>query len=387
MTGGGTENAMKFIFAPDSFKGTLTSLQVTELIAKAAGKIFPEVQTVPVPIADGGEGTLDILISQMNGEYIRQTVKDALGREICSGFGKLDESTAVIEMAKASGLPLLKKEERNPLLASSYGTGQLIRSALDQGFRRIYIALGGSATNDGGMGALAALGVRFLDGGGRELPPSGGNLIHIRAIDSSGLHPDIHGCKFTLICDVKNPLVGKNGATHVFGGQKGATASMLEELERGMLQYASVVEREFAADIRNIPGGGAAGGIGAALHFFLGAEIKPGIETILDMLHFDELLDGADLVITGEGRLDGQSVYGKVLSGVGRRCREKNIPAVALVGAIGENASDIYEYGIDAVFTAVSSVVDEEEIQKSAAQMLENAAERMFRFIKVGMRI
>ena len=378
---------MKFVFAPDSFKGTLTSLQVTKILTREARKVFGDVTTVSVQIADGGEGTLETLVDQTKGEYIRQLVLDPLGREIESGFGKLYESTAIIEMAKASGLPLLKKEERNPLRASTYGTGQLIRAALDQNFKHIYIALGGSATNDGGMGALAALGVRFLDDDGAELKPAGENLIRIRDLDTAGLHPGVAGCEFTLICDVKNPLVGADGATHVFGRQKGATDGMLEELERGMLQYASVVESKYNVKIRNIPGGGAAGGIGAALHFFLHAQIKPGIETILDMLHFDELLEGADLVVTGEGKLDWQSAFGKVPSGVGLRCKQKNIPVVALVGAIGRNASDIYDYGIDTVFTSVSSVTSEEEVMAHAQEMLEDAANRMFRCIQVGMKI
>ncbi|MBU9726423.1 glycerate kinase family protein [Diplocloster modestus] len=378
---------MKFVFAPDSFKGTLTSLQVAEILTKEARKIFDDVTTVSVQIADGGEGTLETLVDQTKGEYIRQCVLDPLGREIESGFGKLYESTAIIEMAKASGLPLLKKEERNPLRTSTYGTGQLIRAALDQNFRHIYIALGGSATNDGGMGALAALGVRFLDDDGAELEPAGENLIRIRDLDTTGLHPGVAGCKFTLICDVKNPLVGADGATYVFGRQKGATDVMLDELERGMLQYASVVESKYKVKIREIPGGGAAGGIGAALHFFLNAQIKPGIETILDMLHFDELLEGADLVVTGEGKLDWQSAFGKVPSGVGLRCKQKNIPAVALVGAVGRNASDIYDYGIDTVFTSVSSVTSEEEVMAHAQEMLEDAANRMFRCIQVGMKI
>lgn len=378
---------MKFVFAPDSFKGTLTSLQVAEILTKEARKIFDDVTTVSVQIADGGEGTLETLVDQTKGEYIRQCVLDPLGREIESGFGKLYESTAIIEMAKASGLPLLKKEERNPLRTSTYGTGQLIRAALDQNFRHIYIALGGSATNDGGMGALAALGVRFLDDDGAELEPAGENLIRIRDLDTTGLHPGVAGCKFTLICDVKNPLVGADGATYVFGRQKGATDVMLDELERGMLQYASVVESKYKVKIREIPGGGAAGGIGAALHFFLNAQIKPGIETILDMLHFDELLEGADLVVTGEGKLDWQSAFGKVPSGVGLRCKQKNIPAVALVGAVGRNASDIYDCGIDTVFTSVSSVTSEEEVMAHAQEMLEDAANRMFRCIQVGMKI
>ena len=378
---------MKFVFAPDSFKGTLTSLQVTKILTREARKVFGDVTTVSVQIADGGEGTLETLVDQTKGEYIRQLVLDPLGREIESGFGKLYESTAIIEMAKASGLPLLKKEERNPLRASTYGTGQLIRAALDQNFKHIYIALGGSATNDGGMGALAALGVRFLDDDGAELKPAGENLIHIRDLDTTGLHPGVAGCEFTLICDVKNPLVGADGATHVFGRQKGATDGMLEELEKGMLQYASVVESKYNVEIRNIPGGGAAGGIGAALHFFLHAQIKPGIETVLDMLHFDELLEGADLVVTGEGKLDWQSAFGKVPSGVGLRCKQKNIPVVALVGAIGRNASDIYDYGIDTVFTSVSSVTSEEEVMAHAQEMLEDAANRMFRCIQVGMKI
>ena len=378
---------MKFVFAPDSFKGTLTSQEVTEILEKEARKVFHDVTTVSVQIADGGEGTLETLVGQTKGEYIRQSVLDPLGREIESGFGKLYENTAIIEMAKASGLPLLKKEERNPLRASTYGTGQLIRAALDQNFKHIYIALGGSATNDGGMGALTALGVRFLDEAGAELEPAGENLIRIRDLDTKGLHPGVAGCKFTLICDVKNPLVGANGATYVFGRQKGASDAMLDELERGMLQYAFVVEEKYKVKIREIPGGGAAGGIGAALHFFLNAEIKPGIETILDMLHFDELLEGADLVVTGEGRLDWQSAFGKVPSGVGLRCKQKNIPAVALVGAVGRNASDIYEYGIDSVFTSVSSIVSEEEVMAHAREMVEDAANRMFRCIQVGRKL
>ncbi|MBU9737826.1 glycerate kinase family protein [Diplocloster agilis] len=378
---------MKFVFAPDSFKGTLTSQEVTEILEKEARKVFHDVTTVSVQIADGGEGTLETLVGQTKGEYIRQSVLDPLGREIESGFGKLYENTAIIEMAKASGLPLLKKEERNPLRASTYGTGQLIRAALDQNFKHIYIALGGSATNDGGMGALTALGVRFLDEAGAELEPAGENLIRIRDLDTKGLHPGGAGCKFTLICDVKNPLVGANGATYVFGRQKGASDAMLDELERGMLQYAFVVEEKYKVKIREIPGGGAAGGIGAALHFFLNAEIKPGIETILDMLHFDELLEGADLVVTGEGRLDWQSAFGKVPSGVGLRCKQKNIPAVALVGAVGRNASDIYEYGIDSVFTSVSSIASEEEVMAHAREMVEDAANRMFRCIQVGRKL
>ena len=378
---------MKFVFAPDSFKGTLTSQEVTEILEKEARKVFHDVTTVSVQIADGGEGTLETLVGQTKGEYIRQSVLDPLGREIESGFGKLYENTAIIEMAKASGLPLLKKEERNPLRASTYGTGQLIRAALDQNFKHIYIALGGSATNDGGMGALTALGVRFLDEAGAELEPAGENLIRIRDLDTKGLHPGGAGCKFTLICDVKNPLVGANGATYVFGRQKGASDAMLDELERGMLQYAFVVEEKYKVKIREIPGGGAAGGIGAALHFFLNAEIKPGIESILDMLHFDELLEGADLVVTGEGRLDWQSAFGKVPSGVGLRCKQKNIPAVALVGAVGRNASDIYEYGIDSVFTSVSSIVSEEEVMAHAREMVEDAANRMFRCIQVGRKL
>ncbi len=378
---------MKFLFASDSLKGTLSSDDTGRLLAKAAKEVFPACICEGIPVADGGEGTVDAVIRAVQGQQIRVKAQDPLMQTRETYYGKLDENRAIIEMALASGYALVSAEKRNPLYTSSYGTGELIRDALDRGFRDITIAIGGSATNDGGMGCMRALGVRFLDRAGRELMGNGSDLGRLAAIDDSGLDPRIADAVFTVMCDVTNPLCGENGATYTFGPQKGATPEILERLERGMENYRDILIRTYDMNPDTIPGSGAAGGLGAALLVFLRAQLKSGIETVLDLIEFDRRLKGVSLVVTGEGCTDWQSCYGKVVQGVGDRCRKHNVPAVALVGGMGEGAEQIYEHGIRSIVTTVNGIMPPKEAFKNAEILYYQAALRLFRLLKTGMEL
>ena len=378
---------MKFLFASDSLKGTLSSDDTGRLLAKAAKEVFPACICEGIPVADGGEGTVDAVIRAVQGQQIRVKAQDPLMQTRETYYGKLDENRAIIEMALASGYALVPAEKRNPLYTSSYGTGELIRDALDRGFRDITIAIGGSATNDGGMGCMRALGVRFLDRAGRELMGYGSDLGRLAAIDDSGLDPRIADAVFTVMCDVTNPLCGENGATYTFGPQKGATPEILERLERGMENYRDILIRTYDMNPDTIPGSGAAGGLGAALLVFLRAQLKSGIETVLDLIEFDRRLKGVSLVVTGEGCTDWQSCYGKVVQGVGDRCRKHNVPAVALVGGMGEGAEQIYEHGIRSIVTTVNGIMPPKEAFKNAEILYYQAALRLFRLLKTGMEL
>ena len=378
---------MKFLFASDSLKGTLSSDDTGRLLAKAAKEVFPACICEGIPVADGGEGTVDAVIRAVQGQQIRVKAQDPLMQTRETYYGKLDENRAIIEMALASGYALVPAEKRNPLYTSSYGTGELIRDALDRGFRDITIAIGGSATNDGGMGCMRALGVRFLDRAGRELMGNGSDLGRLAAIDDSGLDPRIADAVFTVMCDVTNPLCGENGATYTFGPQKGATPEILERLERGMENYRDILTRTYDMNPDTIPGSGAAGGLGAALLVFLRAQLKSGIETVLDLIEFDRQLKGVSLVVTGEGCTDWQSCYGKVVQGVGDRCRKHNVPAVALVGGMGEGAEQIYEHGIRSIVTTVNGIMPPKEAFKNAEILYYQAALRLFRLLKTGMEL
>ena len=326
---------MKLLFASDSFKGSLSSQETAEILARAAKEVFGDVTWSSVPVADGGEGTTDAVIAAENGAWIETEVYGPLMEKVTARYGKIDEKRAVIEMAAASGLPMVPADRRNPLYTTSYGTGQLIRHALDEGFMDISIAIGGSATNDGGMGCARALGVRFLDEEGRELEGRGEDLEKVSAIDVSGLDPRVSNAKITVMCDVTNPLCGENGATCTFGAQKGATPEIQARLEAGMVNYRDRIRKQFGIDPDAIEGAGAAGGLGTALMVFLGGEMKSGIETVLDLIGFDRRLEGVDLVVTGEGRTDWQSCFGKVMQGVGSRAKAKGVPAVGLSGSLG----------------------------------------------------
>ena len=377
---------MRFLFASDSFKGTLTSEQIIRLLSQAAEEIFPGCETAGVPVADGGEGTVDAVVTATGGEYRKVTVHGPLMEEVTASYGVSHGDSAIIEMAAASGLPMVPNEKRNPLNTTTYGTGELIKDALDQGYRKLSIAIGGSATNDGGMGAMRALGVRFLDENGAELEGFGADLEKVADIDMSGLHPAVAEAEITVMCDVNNPLTGPDGATYTFGKQKGGTPEILDRLEAGMKQYAAVM-REHGMDVEQMAGAGAAGGLGAALCGYLHANLKSGIETVLDLIDFNGLLEGTDLVVTGEGRIDWQSAFGKVPSGIGMRCKAKNVPAVAIVGGMGNGAEKIYEFGIDSILPTINGAMDLEEALERAEELYANAADRMFRMVRAGMRL
>lgn len=378
---------MKFLFASDSFKGTLSSRRTAELLTQAAEKVFPGCECEGVEVADGGEGTTEAVLAAVDGEKISVRVHGPLGEAQEAFYGALDKNRAVMEMAAASGLPLVPKELRDPRKTSSRGTGEMIRDALGRGFRDISIAIGGSATNDGGIGCMRALGVRFLDEKGQELEGRGEDLAKIRAIDRSGLDSRIRETHFTVMCDVTNPLCGKDGATYTFGKQKGGTPEILDELESGMQNYRDLLAGEFGINMDEVPGAGAAGGLGAALMAFLGAELKSGIDTVLDLIEFDRRLDGVSLVVTGEGRADWQSVFGKVMQGVGTRCQRQGVPAVAIVGSMDAGAEKIFEHGIESIITTVNGVMPLEEALERAEELYMGAALRLFRMLKAARKI
>lgn len=378
---------MKLLFASDSFKGSLSSEQTGILLEKAAREVFPDCECEKIAVADGGEGTVDAVAKAVKGEKVFLTVHGPNMKQIRSYYGKTDEKRAVLEMALASGYALLADEEKNPLYTTTYGTGELIKHALEQGFRDISIAIGGSATNDGGMGCMRALGVKFLDTAGNELAGTGSDLKAVAHIDCSHMDSRVYETHFTVMCDVTNPLCGENGASYTFGKQKGGTPEMLDELEAGMQNYRDVIIREFGVNADDIAGGGAAGGLGAALCIFLKADMKSGIETVLDLIDFDAHLKNTSLVVTGEGCTDRQSVFGKVIQGVGKRCRKYGIPVVALSGSMGEGAEEVYDYGITSIMTTVNAVMPHRAAMENAEELYYNAALRLFRFIRTGMKM
>lgn len=378
---------MNILFAPDSFKGSMSSLQVIHLLETAFQKHFPGSQMRGIPVGDGGEGTVDALVQALGGTYESCQVCGPLGAPVTASYGVIHGRIAVIEMAQASGLALLSPSELDPMCATSYGTGQLIRQALERGYQEIYLMLGGSATNDGGMGAAAALGFQFFDKSGNSLSPCGKNLSLVASIDASYVIKSLFSAKILLMCDVSNPLLGPNGATYVYGPQKGATAETLPILEAGMVNYAHIIEAASGRQLCHLPGSGAAGGLALPLLGFAQVTQQSGIETVLSLLDFDHLLEGVDLVITGEGCLDGQSVQGKVLAGIGSACRRKGVPAVAIVGSRGEGASKIHEFGILAHIACIDRVISQDTALQNAEESFLRAADQMFRLIKVGMII
>jgi glycerate kinase len=375
---------MKLLFASDSFKGSLSSEQIVGILTETAKSIFPSCQCNGISVADGGEGTVDAVVQAMNGQIRTISAHGPLMEDISCSYGVFEGDHAVIEMAAASGLPMVPEEKRNPLYTTTYGTGELILDALEQGYRKIAIAIGGSATNDGGMGAMTALGIRFLDKEGKALAGFGADLEEVDSIDVSGLHPAVAKTEFTVMCDVTNPLTGSDGATYTFGKQKGGTPEILDKMEKDMKNYSMKLKELTGIDVDKIPGTGAAGGLGAALKVFLHANMKSGIETVLDLIEFDSLLEGVDLVITGEGRMDWQSAFGKVPSGIGMRCKSKGIPVIAIVGGMGGGAEKLYEFGIESIVTTISGIMSIEEAMEQAEELYKNAAVRTFRMLRAG---
>ena len=374
---------MNIIIACDSFKGSLSSQDVASAISSGLLRADPGLHLTRIPIADGGEGTVEAYLAAVGGQKHTCTVSGPLGEPVEADYALLPDGTAVIEMAQASGLPLLSGRKPDPLRAGTYGTGQLIRDALDAGCRSFLSGIGGSATTDGGAGMLQALGARFLDREGNPLGPGGGELLRLDRIDLSGFDPRLAGCSVRIASDVVNPLCGPQGAAAVYGPQKGATPREVELLDAALARYADVIVRCTGQDVRDRPGAGAAGGLGAGLMAFCGAVPGSGIDAMLDAVGFDRLLAGADLVITGEGRIDGQSASGKVPVGVARRAKayRADLPGFALVGGIGQGARAVYELGIDSILSIAPGVLTLEQSMARASDLVADAAERLLRVV------
>ena len=381
------EQGMKIVLIPDSYKGTLSSVQACDVLAGVFGRYFPGAQLVRVPVADGGEGSVDAFLASMGGKRCAARVHGPFGEEVQAAYAVLpdDNRTAVIEMSACAGLPLAAKSGRlDPAAATTFGVGELILDALQRGSREILLCLGGSATNDGGAGCAAALGVRFLDGAGRSFMPVGKTLQSIAHIDLLGRAPVLNGAMIRVLCDIDNPMTGPQGAAAVFGPQKGATPTQVSMLDSGLRHMAEVVRNDLGVDVERLPGAGAAGGMGGGAVAFLSASLCPGIELILDTVGFDSLLEGAALVVTGEGRIDRQSVHGKVLAGVARRAKAKGVPVLAIGGVLGAGAEEMYDLGVRALQVSNREGLGYEELLPRAAWDLRQAAEDACRMLRLG---
>ena len=372
---------MKFVLIPDSFKGTLSSPKTAELLTQAAREIFPDCVCDSIEVADGGEGTTEAVLSAVKGTTIPLKVHGPLWEELTCSYGMLDEKRAVMEMAVASGLPLVPDEKRDPRYTTSYGTGEMIRDALERGFRDISIAIGGSATNDGGIGMLQALGYGFLDKEGKQVPFGAVGLESLTAITTDHVLQELSECTFRIACDVTNPLCGSNGCSAVFGPQKGADAVMIKRMDTSLSSYAALCRKTFPNVDAEIPGTGAAGGLGFAFQTFLSASLEPGIQIVLDETRLRDDVKDADLVITGEGRVDGQTVMGKAPIGVAKLSKEYGKPVLAFSGCVTKDASACNAAGIDAFFPILRSVVSLEEAMdvKNAAENMTDTVEQAFR--------
>jgi len=373
---------MKIVIAPQGFKGNLTALEVARAIETGVKRIVPDAETVLKPMADGGEGTVQALVDATGGEMMSTEVTGPLQERVKARWGILsDKTTAVIEMASASGLPLVPTEKRNPFIATTYGTGELIRAALDHGCRKLIIGVGGSATNDGGAGMAQALGARFLDADGKELPFGGAALARLAQIDISNMDPRLADFEVTLASDVNNPLCGPKGASAIYGPQKGATPDMVKQLDAALWHYADVIKRDLDIDLREVPGAGAAGGLGLGLMVFLKARMVPGIDVVIKATNLVADLKGAELVFTAEGRIDRQSAMGKVPTGVAMAAKKFGATVIALAGEVADDCRVVFDQGIDAVLSIAPGPITLEQSMAEAEKLLSNAAETAMRFI------
>jgi len=376
---------MKIVIAPDSYKESLSALEVATQIEAGFREIFPEACYVKLPIADGGEGTVEAMVAATNGDIIEVDVTGPLGDPIHSFYGiSGDRQQAFIEMAAASGLEQVAPELRNPMNTTSWGTGELIRYALDSGVQSILIGIGGSATNDGGIGMVQALGARLLDSDGEPLGLGGREVARLASIDISGLDKRLKACCIEVACDVTNLLTGKEGASAVFGPQKGATPEMVTKLDLALEHYAKIISRDLDIDVMMLSGGGAAGGMGAALFAFCGAQLQQGIEIVTRALKLDELVRDADLVITGEGRIDSQSIHGKVPIGVAKVAKRYNIPVIGIAGSLTPDVAVVYGHGLDAVFSVLYRICTLDEALNEAGDNLRMAARNIAATIAIG---
>ncbi len=378
---------MHIIVAVDSFKGSCTTLEAARAVARGIAKVDLAAHITIVPIADGGEGTCLALSEGLSGVLHHRLVRGPLGDATEAVFAVLPDGTGVVELAAASGLTLLSQERLDPLRTSTYGTGQLIAAALDLGCRRLIIGLGGSATNDGGMGLASALGVRFYDQLGCLLPEGGAALANLHRIDLSGLDKRFAATEVIIACDVNNPLCGPQGASAIFGPQKGASPLQVLQLDAALLHYASLLQTQLGLDLAVLPGAGAAGGAALALMAFGNGKIQRGIDVMLDLADFDSLLQSTDLVITGEGRIDSQTVFGKVPVGVAARAKQRQVPVVAITGCIADGAEAVYAQGIDALLSIANGPISLQESMRQAEILIEATAERIMRLLRIGQSL
>jgi glycerate kinase len=373
---------MKIVAAPNAFKESLSAVGVAKSIARGVRRVLPDAEVVQVPVADGGDGTAEALVAATGGQIIKRRVTGPLGEPVDAYFGLLgDGHTAVVEMAVASGLHLVPNGKRNPMKTTTYGTGELIATALDQGATKVIVGIGGSATVDGGAGMAQALGCSLLDGDGRDIARGGQGLAHLSRVDLSKRHPKVQGVEALVACDVDNPLTGPKGAPAVYGPQKGATPEMVEKLDGYLANYAQILKRDLGLEVDRVPGAGAAGGLGAGLMAFLGATLKSGVEIVIEASRLEEKLKGADLVITGEGKLDGQTAFGKAPIGVARLAKKHGIPVVALGGALADDAPELVNHGVDALFSILPRPMSLSEAMKRTDEFVARATEQIIRLI------
>ena len=379
---------MRIVIAPDSFKGSASALAAANAMALGALAVFPQAEVTRVPIADGGEGTVEALVTASHGRLEHRTVRGPLGEPVRAHWGVLgDGRTAVVEMAAASGLTLVPRERRDPRITTTHGTGEIIRAALSEGYSRIVVGIGGSATNDGGAGMARALGIRFLDSGGADLAEGGAALARLARIDLSGADPRLASAEILVACDVDNPLTGPRGASAVYGPQKGATPEMVAQLDAGLDRFARIATIATGRDVAGVPGAGAAGGLGAGLLFFTPAQLRPGVSIVLESVGFDALVRGADLVITGEGRTDFQTAMGKAPVGVAAAAKAHGVPVVCISGGLGDGADEVLRHGIDALASMVPGPMTLDECMARTAELLEAGTARACRLVRVGMTL
>lgn len=378
---------MKIVVAPQSLKGSLTAAETGRAMAEGVRAVYPQAEVCIVPVADGGEGTTQALVDATNGRLLEREVTGPLGEPVQALFGLLgDGHTAVIEMAASSGLPLVPPEQRDPRVTTTYGVGELVLAALDAGCSRLIIGIGGSATNDGGAGMAQALGARLVDSRGQTLPSGGAALATLARITLDHMDARLRHCTFEVACDVNNPLCGPTGASAVYGPQKGATPEIVAQLDAALAHYAQIVERDLGPAVCDVPGAGAAGGLGAGLLAFLHATLRPGAQIVLEAVHLEEQLRGADLVLTAEGRLDSQTAYGKSVGAVAALAKKYALPVFALAGGLGDDYREIYTLGIDGIAVLPSGPMNLAYAMAHAAQLLSEATERMLRIFQAGRR-
>lgn len=372
----------KAIVIPDSFKGTLSAQQVCDIISERISAHFPQCRIISIPIADGGEGSAQCFVRAKGGRMITAACQDPFFKPMTGQYGLLDDSSAVIEMAVCSGLPLAENR-KNPMLATTYGVGSLIADALEKGCKKIIMCLGGSCTNDCGCGMASALGVNFLDGQGRRFVPTGGTLKDICHIDISGLMPAVKNIPIITMCDINNPMYGINGAAYVFAPQKGADCEQVRLLDDGLRHISEIIKKDLGKDVASLPGGGAAGAMGAGMSAFLNSELKMGIQVLLDTVDFDRQLDGTDIVFTGEGKMDSQSLQGKAVIGVAARAKNKHVPVIVLAGGVQKGIKPAYEMGVTAVFPINRLPEDFSVSRTKSSENLRDTIDDVLRLIKI----